>query len=129
MAMFQVLPEMVGPVEFLRRVTLAKLVHVGEMFNAAIPVGLRMVQEFFSAIATRIRRCAGRIDGSRWTECRLVISKGSTRPRMSPQVERVLMTLRLVLVLETVVAEIARVLLLVLVCPDIMLVFVGGYGE
>lgn len=51
-AMFQVLAEMVGTVEFLRIVTFAEFMDAGQMFESAIPVRLREIGEFLSAVTT-----------------------------------------------------------------------------
>jgi hypothetical protein len=63
-AVFEVLPEVIGPEEFLCLVALAKLVDIGEVVNPAIPVRLWEIWELFSAIATCVslrtswaRRC------------------------------------------------------------------------
>lgn len=54
MAVFQVLPEMVGAEEFLRLVAFAEFVDVGEMGDPFLPVRVRLVGEFLSAIAADV---------------------------------------------------------------------------
>ena len=54
MAVFQVLPEVIGAEEFLGLVALAEFVDVVEMVNAFFPIGLWYVGEFFATIATDV---------------------------------------------------------------------------
>lgn len=59
MAVFQVLAEMVGTVEFFGLIAFAKLVHFCQMFDPVIPVRLRLIWKFFSAISAGIIGRAG----------------------------------------------------------------------
>ena len=52
MAMFEVLAEMVGTVEFLRIVAFAEFVDAGQMLKPAVPVWLREIGKFLSAVTT-----------------------------------------------------------------------------
>ena len=54
-AVFQMLPEMVGTEELLRLVTLAELVHGRQMLDASTPVGRRHVGKFIAAVTAHIR--------------------------------------------------------------------------
>lgn len=52
MTMFQVLAEVIRPVEFLRLVALSKLVDVIQMLSSDVP--LRWVWKFVATIATNV---------------------------------------------------------------------------
>lgn len=54
MAVFQVLPEMVGAEEFLGLIAFAEFVDVGQMEDPFIPVRVRLIGEFLAAIAADI---------------------------------------------------------------------------
>lgn len=54
MAVFQVLPKMIGAEEFLGLVAFAEFVDVGKMGDPFIPVRVRLVSEFLSAIAADV---------------------------------------------------------------------------
>lgn len=56
MTIFQVLPEVVGAVELLRGVVLAKIVYGRQVFEPAIPVRLGEIGEFFAAVSVYIVR-------------------------------------------------------------------------
>ena len=56
MAMLEVLAEMVRTEKFLCIVALAKLVHSGQVLKATVPVRLRVVGEFFAAVAADVMR-------------------------------------------------------------------------
>lgn len=107
MAVFQMLPEVVCTEEFLGLVTLSELMHMVQVFRARFPIG--RIGEFFSTVAAYVS-CSwsswGGMKGGRDT------GQGSTRPRMSAEMQRVLMTFGLVLVLETVWTVLTDVLLL-----------------
>lgn len=66
------------------------------------------VGEFFTAVAADVRRGAM---GGRRVESGLNASQGGARPRVSAKVQRVLVSLGLVLVLESVRAVLALILL------------------
>lgn len=57
MAVFKVLPEMVGTEELLGLVAFAKLVHLGQVFVALRPVGRRVVREVFATVAAHVEFC------------------------------------------------------------------------
>jgi len=107
MTVFQVLSEVVCTEKLLGLVTFSKLMHVVQMFRACFPVG--GVAEFFSTVAAYVS--CSRL---RWrrVESSVDPSKGSTRPRMSAEMQRILMTFGLVLVLKTVWTVLTNVLLL-----------------
>lgn len=111
MAVLEVLAEVVGAVELLARVALAELVHALEVPHAVFPVlvarhrpvrALARPGELLAAVAAHVG-LAG--------PCRALVERplpagqGRTGPAMSPDVERVLMSLCLILVLEAVAAE------------------------
>jgi hypothetical protein len=106
-AVLQVLSEVVGAEELLRLVALAKLVHVSQMLKARLPVGRR--GKLLAAVAARVR--GGRLVRRR-VEGRLEVRQRRARPRVAAQVQAVLVPLRLVLVLEAIIAVCACVLLL-----------------
>ena len=56
MTVFQVLPEVVRPVELLRLVAFSELMNVGEMVNPAVPLGLWIIRKFSATVSTRIVR-------------------------------------------------------------------------
>jgi hypothetical protein len=89
------------------------------MFKPAIPIGLRKVWKLLAAVATSIvrrTRICLRGWGSRRVKSGLIPWQGGARPGMTPQVKRVLMTFSLVLILEPIIAELARILLLHFMC-------------
>lgn len=59
MAVFQVLAEMVGAVELLRVIALAEFMHASQVLEAAVPVRLRVIGEFFAAVPACIVGRAG----------------------------------------------------------------------
>ena len=54
MAMFQVLPEMIGAEEFLGLIALAEFVDIDQMLDPIFPVRVRYVGELLAAVATDI---------------------------------------------------------------------------
>lgn len=54
MAVFQVLPEMIGAEEFLGLVALAELMDVCEVLDPFFPVGLGNIGEIFAAVAADV---------------------------------------------------------------------------
>jgi hypothetical protein len=111
MTMLQVLAEMVGSEELLGLVALAKLVNGVDVFCARVP--FRRVGELCSTVAARVSAVLRR---------RLVVDcldaeQGGTGPGVTAEVQRVLVSFGLVLVLEPVRTVEARVLLLSLVVP------------
>ena len=106
MTVFQVLPEMICTVEFFGLIALPELVDLAQMLGPGVPVC--GVGEFFTAVAADVRRGAM---GGRRVESGLNASQGGARPRVSAKVQRVLVSLGLVLVLEAVRAVLALVLL------------------
>lgn len=59
MAMLQMLSEVVCAEEFLRIIALAEFVHSRQMFESSIPVCLREIWEFLTAVAARVVGSAG----------------------------------------------------------------------
>lgn len=60
MAVFQMLPKMIGSKKLFGRIALAKFVYTGEMVDTFFPID-RMVMKFFTAKATSIRRQVARV--------------------------------------------------------------------
>ncbi len=111
-AVLEVLTEVIGAVELFARVALAELVVFLKMDDAFFPVPIGdeppiLVArwagplELFSTVATRIR-----VPGSSRTvmESPLVACQRRARPAMSADMERVLMALHLIFILETIAA-------------------------
>lgn len=119
-AVLQVLTEVVGAVELLVHIALAEFVDDVEVLDAFIPV--RRIVELVSAIAAGVCGSWRWIlpvgsdghHGGRWggVEDHVEAGQGSAGPRVSTKMQRVLMALHLVLVLETVRAVHALVLFL-----------------
>jgi hypothetical protein len=107
MRVLEVLSKVVCSEELFGLIAFAKFVYTREMFNSAIPVGRRMVWEFLTTEATDICYRTVRPLGIRRTrgveDC-LIAGDGRTGPRVSPQMERVLVSFGFVLILEAVVA-------------------------
>jgi hypothetical protein len=106
MAVLQMLSEVVCAEEFLGLVALAKLVRMVQMLCSDVPVG--RVGELLATESADV--------GRGWTSRRrvkrsLYASERSTRPGVSPQVQRILVAFSLVLVLEPIWAILANVLL------------------
>jgi hypothetical protein len=109
--MLEMLSEVVGAIKLFRLIAFPKLMLRGEMINADLPLGRN--GKFFSAVAADV----GKIGPvRRWVKCRFVITRQRcARPRVFPQVKRVLVPLGFVLVFEPVVAVLAAILLFHLV--------------
>jgi len=124
MAVFEVLSEVIGSEELLGLVALPKLVDAGKVIDALRPVWLGVVWKLFSAIAACIAHrpsCALRTGRGARVEGGLVAGNGRARPGVSSKVERILMALGLIFVLEAIVAELARILLLHLMGSQLVL--------
>ena len=89
MTVFEVLSEMIRPVELLGLVALVKFVHVSEMVYSSVPVRLRKVGKFFATKAAGVVEravgplrlgCCGRMEGG------AEAGDSRTRPRVSSQV-------------------------------------------
>ena len=106
MAMLQVLAKVIGAEELLGLVAFAKLMHVIQVLGPSVPI--RGIGELLTAITAYVGCC--RV-GWRGVKGRTHTSERSARPRMPPKMERVLVSFGLVLVLESVRAVLARVLL------------------
>lgn len=111
MAMLQMLAEVIGTEELLCLVTLSKLVHMVKMFRAKLPA--RRIRKFLAAVATDVSAVAGH--GR--VECCFWAGERSAGPRMTSQVEGVLVALCFVLVFEAVGTISTTVLLFGLVQP------------
>jgi len=103
---FQVLPEVIGTVEFFGLIALAELVNLAQMLGPGVPVC--GVDEFLSTVAAHVGRCGM---GCRSMEGGLNSGQGCARPRVPSEVQRVLVSLGLVLVLEAIRTVLALVLL------------------
>jgi hypothetical protein len=110
MAVLQMLSKVIGAEKLLGLIAFSELVHVIQMLAAGVPVGRQ--GEFFTAISADIGHARM---SRRGVESRLDACKRRARPRMTSQVERVLVSLGLVLVFEAIGTELASVLLLELV--------------
>ena len=125
-AVFQVLSEVVCTIEFFTLVAFAELVDLGEVLAAGHPVGLRVVGELFATVSTNIDGCIStllrrwhvasvrmRWHRRAWIEGSSETSfQSGTGPRVTAKMERILMSFGFVLVLESIVAVLAEVLLL-----------------
>lgn len=126
MAVLQVLAEVVGSIKLLTRVALAEFVHILEMSDAVLQIlfahahdalVLACPWEFVSTVSTDI-------DFTGF--CRAVVERplvprqSRARPAVPSDMQRVLMPFGFVLVLETIPAEGALVLLFGLVDPGTM---------
>jgi hypothetical protein len=118
----------VGAVEFLAAVALAEFVQLREVSDALIPILIRghsggapaarwratAASKFFAAIAARV--ClAGPVRA--FMERLVEAHQCRATPAVAPHVQAVLMTLCLVLVLESIATERALILLLCFVSP------------
>lgn len=124
MAVLEVLPEVVRPEELLAAVALAELVRLLEVPDPLLPVRVRYVpwprapgpvaaaSKVLAAVAARIRLARPVRTG---VEGPVEHLKRRAAPAVPPDVQAVLVPLRLVLVLEPVAAVCALVLLLQLV--------------
>lgn len=128
--MFQVLAEVVGAVELLGLVAFAVFVHLVQVLRAFIPVGW-VVGKLFTAVPAQIKGRLRRLRLAhvvgRWKhvggeeEGGIVAGgQGGTGPRVTAQVQGVLMPFGFILVLESIVAILTSVLLLGFVLPEIM---------
>lgn len=111
MAVLEVLAEMIGSVELLARIALAEFVHILEMANTVVPVLFLFPApgKLLTAVSTNIRltESCGAVMKSAF-----VPGQGRAGPAVPPDMERVLMPLGFVLVLEPVAAECTAVLFL-----------------
>ena len=111
MAMFQVLPKVIGAEELLRLVALAEFVDVIEVFPSSVPVS--GIGEFLSTVPAEVYSRlykAGRV--VRWMKRGLDSSQSGARPAMPSEMQGVLMSLCLIFVLKTVRTVLTDVLLL-----------------
>lgn len=122
--MLEVLAEVVGAEELLRLVTLSKLVYMVEVFGAVLPA--RRISKLLTAVATNVSAVAGH--GR--VECCFWAGERSARPRMTSQMEGVLVAFCFVLVFEAVGAISTTVLFFGLVQPEVILgvEFLGLFG-
>lgn len=106
MTVFQVLAEMICTVELFGLIALAELVDLGQMLGPGVPVC--GVGKFLTTVAANVRHRmpAGGVE-SCWHAAGL---EGRAGPRMSTEMQRVLVPLCLVLVLEAIGAVLALVL-------------------
>ena len=104
--MLQVLSEMICTEELFRLVALAKLMGVIKMLCSRIPV--RRVGKLFAAEATKVGCSWSGVIGMKRS---VDASERSARPRMSSQMQRILMALSLIFVFEPIRAILTDVLL------------------
>lgn len=106
MAVLQMLSEVICAEELLGLVALAELVRMVQMLCSGVPVGgVRKLLATESAYVGGGWTSRGRV------KCSLYASERSTRPGVSPQMQRILVAFSLVLVLEPIRAILANVLL------------------
>lgn len=115
MAVLQVLSEVIGSEELFGLVALAKLVKEIQMLCANVP--LRRIRVFLTAVAASIRA----IGNIRAMERGLDACKRCTGPGVQSKMQRVLVSLRLVLVLKAIRTVGASILFFGLVLPVRML--------
>ena len=106
-AVFEVLPEMVGSEEFLGLVAFAELVHRGQVLEATAPIGRRRIGEFLAAVTAHVH--ARRRRRGRGVKGGFVVGEVGTRPGVAAEVEAVLVPLGFVFVLEPVLAVLTRI--------------------
>lgn len=119
-AVLQVLPEMISPVEFLACVALPELVHILQVVDAQFPVrvgnessrGRCRVPRASELLATIPANVCVAGTGGAIVECPLVARQCRARPAMATNMQRILVSFGLVLVLETVAAKRTLVLFL-----------------
>jgi hypothetical protein len=132
MAVLEMLAEVIRSVELLRRVALAELVHILQMAYPLFPILLRSMSWRHttaqgtaawpasrpSKLFTTVPASVGLTrPGRRFVERPVVSRQCRTRPGVTAYMERVLVTLGLVLVLETIGAVVTSVLFLSCMCP------------
>lgn len=128
MTVLKVLAKVICTKELLRLVTFTKFVLISEVCSTRIPVRLGFIWKLIAAVATDVEGC--NLIGSRWgrlrgrsivgwcnsggrIECIVVITfESGTRPVLLPKVNGILVTLCFILVLESISAEVTRVLFL-----------------
>ena len=119
MAVLQVLPEVVGPPEFLP-IAFAVLVYTRHVLEPALPVRGREVGKPLATVAANVVGRAvqgyGFVRG-RGRERRFVVRDGGARPRVAAEMQRLLMSLRLIFIFEPDIAILAAVLLFAFVGP------------
>jgi len=113
--MFQMLAEVVGAEELLSLITLAEPMNLNHVFGALLPLR-RIFSEFFTTVTAGVctaGMCYGKMETGSWT------IEGSARPRVAPQMERVLVAFDFVLGSEVIRTVSTDVLLFGLVTPEI----------
>ena len=105
--MLQMLAEVVGAEKLFGLIALAKLMLLTQMLGSHIPVW--WIRKFLATVSAHIAR--RRMD-VRGVECGRNPTKGCARPRMLAQMQRVLMTLGLVFIFESIWTVSTLVLLL-----------------
>ena len=99
--------KVIGAEELLGRIAFAEFVHVIKMLGPSVPIRGKW------KLLTAITACVGYARmGLRGVKGGMRARKCSARPRVPPEMERVLMSFGLVLVLETVRTELAGILFL-----------------
>ena len=133
MTVLQVLSEVIGSKELFRLIALAKFMYILKMLSAFIPIRSWIVGKLLATIAASIKGCE-RIQGglsmglARASICRwnggggvksgvVVALESGARPGMTTEVEGVLVTLSLVLILEAITTERTLVLFFRFVIP------------
>ena len=132
--MLQMLAKMVCAKELLGLVAFAKFMYTVEMRTTCFPIRSWLVGKLCATVTASIecrerggrrrRLGLGRTVVGGWyisgrVECIIETAvEGGTRPGVFPEVKRILVTLGLILILEPIGAEVARVLLFRFVNPE-----------
>lgn len=129
MAVLKMLSKVIRPEEFFRMVALSEFMDIHQVLDPNIPVTFRDTQvvvnvhrssaalKFVTAVSTDVQhsRRAWRV-----VKCIGIVGESGTRPRVTPEMKRILVALCFVFVLESVLAIGALILFLGLVCTIIM---------
>lgn len=125
MTVLEMLSKVIRPKELFRVVAFPELMHIHQVLNSDNPVTFcgkmavvpvhrsATTLKLVTAVSTGVHRSVG-VRGV--VECICILGQSGTRPRMTPKVKRVLVTLCFVFVLESILAVGALVLFLGLVC-------------
>ena len=113
MGVLKMLAEVVGAEELFRLIALAEFMLLTQMLGSDVPVW--RIREFLAAVSAHI--VSRRVDVRR-VECGRNPTKCCARPRMLPQMQRILMTLGFVFIFESVWTVSTLVLLLHFVHPE-----------
>lgn len=125
MTVLQMLPEVIGTEEFFRVVALPKFMVLHQMVNSCLPItfqgsfGVHSMlacsspSKLFAAVPASIR-----FSGAGWrvVESGAIVGQSGAGPRMTPEMEGILMSFSLIFVLEAIFAVLAFILLFLFMC-------------